>query len=237
MACTSQQISDYFTNCLDTNATSMTCSTWTMSNMSCGACIGSKKSDSKWGPVLAATGYVSLNIAGCADIQGFMSCATAYEALDGCLVAACDSVCPVTDQTSFQQWQQCRTTASTGGCASYNTAEQSACAADGGLAQCFGFQTFQSGYDTITPMFCLDTSAPDGGTGNDSGAPDSGADSGASKDAGKGDSGAGADAGDDTFVKKGGCHCGTVDGDPGVLPTAIGAVLAVGALVRRKKRR
>lgn len=212
-SCDSTQISDYYTSCLGTNATQQACTTWTQANAACGSCLSTARNAAQWGALIEGNGIVSLNIGGCADIQGNLGCAKAYEIADACLSLACDAVCPVTDQASFTLYQQCITSASSGGCASYTQSRNAACDADTGtLGLCFGLQTFQQGYAQLAPMFC---STGAGDAGADSGSDDASAfDSGSKtdsgpKDAGKSDGSTGAEV-DDGFGKKAGCHCDTV---------------------------
>jgi hypothetical protein len=245
--CSMQQISDYYSNCLDPMQSSqMKCTTYTTNNKTCASCLDTPKMSNMWGALVQGNGVVSINVAGCADIQGYPNCAKAYEAAQACESAACDQVCPVMDQQSFMAWQQCVQTADAGGCASFVNAKNNACQADAGnLAQCFNFMSFQAGYQQLAPMFCAsgmggmdagatDSGSPpdDSGTGFDSGStgkPDSGS---------KSDSGAsGADAGDDFIPPNKGCHCNEASGSTGVGESTMVAFAVASILRARLKRK
>jgi len=239
--CSQQQISDYYTNCLDAvQATQMKCSMFTMNNTSCTKCLSSMRTDPKWGATVIGNGLVTINVAGCADIEGFKSCAQAWEATQACESAACDMVCPVMDNQSFMQWQQCVGTAVAGGCKKYADAQTMACSSDAAALQmCTSFMGFQQAYNQIAPIFCLSQSMPDAGTSDggpdmDSSVIDSGAkDSGAKYDSGN----PGVDAGSiDDFVKPG-CHCDTSggNGEQG-LAAMLGFALVAALRPRNKKR-
>ena len=237
-SCSTQQIQDYWTNCRSMSATAMTCSTWSTMNAMCGSCLETKKADPKWGALILGTGIISLNVAGCADIQGSLTCAKAYEAYTGCIAVACEQVCPVTDQASFTAYNMCVQTATTGGCSSYNATVTAQCKTDASanLQQCFSFMTFQGGYDTFAPMFCSNGPPMDAGVNPDSG---TGSDSGVQKDSGTAGSEPAPDSGiDDSFVRKGGCHCDSSGASPAAPAALFGfAALSVLRGLLRKRRR
>jgi MYXO-CTERM domain-containing protein len=236
MACTQMQIDDYWTNCRDPiTASAMKCQMWGMNNKNCGLCLESKRADPKWGPLVYGTGVIFLNVAGCADLQGFPACAKAYEKQNACESAACDQVCPVMDQQTFMDWQKCVQTADTGGCKSYADATQMACAIDASALQtCINIMSFKSGYDTFAPMFCGGV-ANDGGVDGsdmDSSISDSGPMDASKKDSStmNPDSGTGAEVED--ILPKTGCHCDSSEG--GGSGTAVLTGLVALALLRRK---
>jgi len=93
----------------------------------------------------------SINIADCLSLVGATSDA------DQCFGAACDLQCPVTDDASFQLYQQCTTAAEKGGCAKYATAADAVCSPDAtpAIAQCtVANGDFKSLILKVGPVFC-----------------------------------------------------------------------------------
>jgi hypothetical protein len=162
-ACTAQQIDDFFQACLSFNATQAMCNAFTNANQVCAHCIITPSIAPSYGPLIQFNqfnGFVSVNVAGCVEIvdtQNGATCAAAMQAFDACGHAACDSVCPVTNDPSFQLWEQCVQTADAVGCKSYFTAATcaNAEAADGGAAAgCFIGSSFEDLYKSVAPFFC-----------------------------------------------------------------------------------
>jgi hypothetical protein len=161
--CTNAQIAAFYTNCIDdATATNMTCTNWTNmgadaagSNKDCGACIYTQSTASKYGPVVAGQGLISLNISGCLQVNGATTCALSYEVNQQCGKLACDDQCPVSDNATFAKYQQCRTNAANGGCKTYATKADMDCPEDAGnVATCTNFADFQAGYAKISQIFC-----------------------------------------------------------------------------------
>jgi len=187
-ACSPQLIADYYTQCLGSAATAQTCAPWTNSpdaaHQACLACLVTPVTASAYGPVVQTTlGDVIVsepNLAGCIEIAdpAGLACATKLQDRTDCDEAACNTVCPVTDDPSFQQWETCETNAdnAAGSCQAYFQA--TSCVAsempDGGVAEaCFPTVAnpgFEDEYNAIAPVFCLDlTAGADGGGSSDAG--------------------------------------------------------------------
>ncbi len=160
--CSSTQIDDFYTNCLDTAATTTTCNNWlkTAANQTCSNCLNSKQTDATWSALVSKTGLVSVNIEGCiALVTGGNppttgDCAYKYQAASDCEGAACDAVCPVTDQPSFQLYEQCAQAAAAGGCKTY---EDAVCDPEGQTwANCLDDQGlgFEGLFKSVAPLFC-----------------------------------------------------------------------------------
>jgi len=169
-ACTDAQIHAFYDDCLAPTATQQTCAPFSGSsasteNKACAACIVSRDSDPKLGPLVEHKGTISVNVAGCmeiADPANGLACAKAYQAADACERAACSANCPVTDEASFQLYLACVSDAAKTGCASFTSALACVSAeADAGASACFAGQTFADSYLAVAPIFC--GSAPDGG--------------------------------------------------------------------------
>ncbi len=162
--CLPAGITGYWDNCRGPQATQPLCTTWTASNMACGACIVSQRTDSAWGPLIMANGITFVNIAGCLALQGDMNCAKLDEDAAACTAASCDSRCPVTDffatdhVSTLMEWQKCQQTAAAGSCATFETKFAGQCRADAGngsaYAKCTNFTDFHTGYLLVAPMFC-----------------------------------------------------------------------------------
>src|SRR5262249_41439522 len=108
-----QLIADFYTQCLDVNATQQTCSPWNQNadqaHKTCEQCLVTTAPAQKWGALVVYKGNVDVNVGGCIAVldPNNVGCAQNVEAKNACDHAACDSVCPVTDNASYQLWQQC----------------------------------------------------------------------------------------------------------------------------------
>jgi hypothetical protein len=132
-ACTTQQISDYFTKCLADPSTTEkdgTCAAFRTdtANMACAACAEATDQSGpiQWAPM--RSGY-TLNIAGCIDVEqrgtdaGASGCGEAYNAAVQCTRAAC-----TTCMHSPSEFNECEKMAGmTGLCATKETAQSAAC--------------------------------------------------------------------------------------------------------------
>jgi hypothetical protein len=172
--CTDAFISAYFTDCLGPTATQATCAPWGTSgdaaHKACAQCLLTLSTAAKYGPLVEYKGVVNANIAGCIELKdptNGVACATAVQQSEECDHAACDPVCPVKDDPSFQLWLQCVQAAEAGQCKPY--ADKAACAnaeQDGGpAAACFpgANAKFIDYYDVLAPIFCGGVSDSGGG--------------------------------------------------------------------------
>ena len=164
-ACTRDQIVAYKTACLGAKASHDACAPFLVADspaQRCGACIKSPDTAPIYGPLVDHQGFVELNLAGCiANVENDKDgsgCAGSFQASVQCLSAACSFNCPVTSDATFQQYQGCATTASTGGCKEY--AQNAKCVdglGDSGTAvadTCFSGTSFSERYDILVPLFC-----------------------------------------------------------------------------------
>jgi MYXO-CTERM domain-containing protein len=148
------------------------------------ACLVTPVTASAYGPVVETTvGNIIVsepNLAGCIEIAdpAGLACATKLQDRTDCDEAACNTVCPVTDDPSFQLWETCETNAdnAAGSCEAYYDATSCVDSEmpDGGAAEaCFPTVAnpgFEDGYNAIAPVFCLDlTAGADGGGASDGG--------------------------------------------------------------------
>lgn len=139
-ACSATDISGYIMNCDSTSASNTTCSTWFGSApAACASCLVGPTTGSDPGTPTGQGAIwldyqgnnIGANVPGCLDKEGMNACATAYQNIIECIVAAGCLQC--TDQTSFNS---CEQTVLAGGCKMYLAPAQSACntdLADGGL--------------------------------------------------------------------------------------------------------
>ena len=163
--CTPQQITAFKTSCIGAAATPVACAPFSAAgteDQKCAACIKSQESDPKYGPLIARRGFVQLNIGGCiASLQGDTKgsgCGGSSQASLQCVAAACSSNCPVSNDTSFQDYQSCASLAAQAGCKAY--VENARCVQQlsdegGDVARtCLVGSSFSDGYDLIVPLFC-----------------------------------------------------------------------------------
>jgi hypothetical protein len=139
-ACSGSDISAYITACDSATATNTTCGNWfTSAPVACATCLNGPLTDAgaptRQGGIWYDYLYDNIgpNYPGCLDKKGMSGCASAYDALVQCFVAAGCSTCM--DQPSEQACQS--TIFGTGGaCYSYVAPYESSCGpdfADGGL--------------------------------------------------------------------------------------------------------
>jgi hypothetical protein len=152
----------------------------------CAACILTPFTAMRPGPILDYGGFVGGNVPGCIEVTGAapdtVACASAFQALSDCELAACQANCPVSDSASLAARELCSMTADQTGCKSYDDHVHSACLTVPAEAACTMDTSFQDFYNAIVPLFCAQP-APDGGGPDDAGAP--------AADAGVGDAGVG----------------------------------------------
>jgi hypothetical protein len=164
--CTSQQITDFYTSCLNGNVASSGCTSFVSANATCAACLQSDETDAKYGPVVwhQNKAYFTLNIAGCiANEMGDTSatgCAAAYQSVVVCKEDSC-STC-FADTQDFTKFAACESQAGTGDCAKYRGTEQGTCG-DAGLHDANDPASIctppsntptQTVYETFAPIFC-----------------------------------------------------------------------------------
>jgi hypothetical protein len=155
-ACTAKDIADYDAACLNTATRTMAdCTAFGSSRATCQACIESTSTDTTWGPLVAFSGVVNINLGGClalVDPQS-ASCGRKVQDYDECVHAACDGVCPVTSTATFALWEQCQMTATAQGCGMYSTAAQCIGLDDAGTI-CSAAGGFDAAFLAIAPLFC-----------------------------------------------------------------------------------
>jgi hypothetical protein len=162
--CSQQNIDDFRKFCLGTGDANA-CNSFlaTATGKACAQCILTSPTAAALGPLVDHSkdqGFVSLNTAGCIALATgdttANGCGAKVLALSQCDDAACVN-CKVTDDASLALLNQCTQDAEGAACASY--AGPAGCAdqlAEAGTAsQCFGGTDFDSGYNSIVPIFCL----------------------------------------------------------------------------------
>jgi hypothetical protein len=161
-ACAGTDIADYYTACLDTTSTQMTCSTFTTAKAACSSCLEGPSTASSWTAVVdTPNGIASVNLGGCMELAGGangLACAKSAQKADACSDAACSPTCKVTDDASLQLYEACAQQADANGCSTYaqalQTCETAEAATDGGDSICLTGQTFQDLYNAVAPVFC-----------------------------------------------------------------------------------
>jgi hypothetical protein len=178
-ACSASDISGFDTACLSSTATSTTCQTYQTAHATCASCLTSKSTDSTWGPLVVWNGVQSLNVAGCIELTNpsDTACPQVLESSDECTHAACDSVCPITDQTTFTAWQTCAQTADAQACGKYATPANNCYGGDDAAAtnvcNLSNYNnSFEAAFVAVAQVFCGGGDA--GTTPSDSGAADTG---------------------------------------------------------------
>jgi len=169
-ACDSILLSDYYSSCLGPSSSQESCNlAWgageDAAHATCQNCILTPASASVWGPLVdyttggdgGAGGTVGVNVAGCVEIldPSQLSCAMSAQLAEACQHSACDPVCPVSDATSFGDWQACIGAAAAGECAGYLQAAACITAEDAGpAAACVTGKSFQDEFFSIAAVFC-----------------------------------------------------------------------------------
>lgn len=187
-ACNLGQIAAFWDACLADSSSGATCDAFlgvdaSLTNQTCAACLLSRASDPKYGPVIKYGNWQDLNVPGCMELTNAaaLDCAKAMQAEGQCTDQACKDNCPVKagDKASFTVYSQCRQAAASGGCANFDKAAQ--CQdnfnASGPTAVCFAGATLRDTYLAIAAIFCGPREA---------GAADAGASDGGPKDAASG---------------------------------------------------
>jgi hypothetical protein len=163
-ACTPDEISAFYMDCLGPSATAATCSAFTAtdaSGASCAACIVTPDSASVYGPLISHGTFITSNVAGCIQLTmpGELSCAKDEAALVGCELAACEANCPVEDALTRQAYGACASAADSAGCQSYAQMTQCAQPAQEDAGEDAGagsvcLQSFTAFYDAVVKLFC-----------------------------------------------------------------------------------
>lgn len=176
MGCSADQAQQYYADCLSSTATSTLCNGFTgaSGNASCLTCLDSNsQSASMFGALVTYGGVDYANVAGCIALQlddtSSTGCGAKLQAQTSCEELACSTQCPVTDDTSFMNYQTCAAAADMGACQTIIAAECHL--VDGGIdggpqaaAACEpGNIAFQGYYDAMSVIFCGDY-AGDAGT-------------------------------------------------------------------------
>jgi hypothetical protein len=165
--CSLLMVNDFYNSCLSASATSNACAqNWgageDMEHTLCQACLITPSSETTWGPLVdygngSGQGTVSVNVAGCVELLDptHATCATSVQQADECQHAACDPSCPVTDSTSFSNWQACVDAAATGPCGTYLSSAACVNAEDAGpAAACVSGPDFETEFIDIATVFC-----------------------------------------------------------------------------------
>lgn len=154
-ACTSAQIDDAFKACF---TPSTGCDAFKANNATCAACLFSASTDPTWGPAVAVDAGMRFNASGCvATITGDSSetsCAQRLDDVGQCLAAACEAQCPVSDQGSLAELEQCYGNADKSVCGAYVADE---CAFDAGwVTTCIGAGSNnpEADFDSIAGVMC-----------------------------------------------------------------------------------
>lgn len=130
--CSSAQIDDYWTSCLEDPSTTEgdgACAAWKASNAACAACA---EPPGATGPIQWHQDrmYYTLNVAACIALRqgegGEGSCGEAYNAAVQCARVSCEGCFAAGGD--FEQFRECqRGVATEGVCGSYETIQSSAC--------------------------------------------------------------------------------------------------------------
>lgn len=179
-ACTNQNIADFTTNCLNVGHTKAMCDAYKMANATCAGCLETNSTAATWGAAYFHTstapgstlGVITANVGGCFEILGGaagLDCSKKMQVAETCETAACDSVCQITDDASFQLYVACLQQAAGAGCSTAAQAsagcQQALTMGDGGATACTGGTDFQSIFDLIAPVICGGASTDAGGGG------------------------------------------------------------------------
>jgi hypothetical protein len=155
--CTGLSIVDYYNACLGPKASTSECAARHMIDSTCVDCIITPDTAPYYGPIVQHMEVAQENVAGCIELldPGNTMCAYNVQQSVACDVAACSANCPVKDQATFDDYNNCVSQADTGVCANYTKAAGCAYAeADGGAASRCLQATFRDYYYEVVPIFC-----------------------------------------------------------------------------------
>jgi hypothetical protein len=93
--CTTQQITDFYDDCMGASSTVPLCNTWIASNGACHSCLVTGVGATNYGAIVSGHLTTYLNVAGCiAALEPCnVACAEAFNAYLQCSNAACDPSC------------------------------------------------------------------------------------------------------------------------------------------------
>lgn len=171
-ACSSQQVSAYYNDCLGTSASQSLCTAWQGANASCYNCLFTDSTAPSYGALVGYGALVNVNLAGCVALSEpcNLSCAKTMQADVQCYNRACDpsqngNVCPVTNQTSFNTYNTCVSSAtSCSACQGFAQSDNSCemqidVPGHNAYADCFGGKAianaqFQDLYNAVAAFMC-----------------------------------------------------------------------------------
>ena len=155
LACSTNQITNFYNDCLSPTGTSALCTTWrtTSSNATCNGCLtgASSPTGTTWGPLIQYPQYVVNDQGGCIALDQGASqsaCAHDLEYQTECEHFACDTGCATSTDAEYQT---CITAADNGLCASYGAAAQVDCTVK---SVCFGGTDFATNFKQVATVFC-----------------------------------------------------------------------------------
>jgi hypothetical protein len=161
-ACTLSQSSAFVTDCFGRASAPSACSAWKSANSACAACVLTPSTAAALGPIVsyAADVDAASNPLGTRDDSFFRGvqacldhhrsgCGAAFLSLDRCLEASCDPSVACSDPSALSA---CRTSASSGVCATANAA-----AFDTGVGACRGVLSVSASFGAVLPA---DTCVP-----------------------------------------------------------------------------
>ena len=169
----------FYDYCLGPNKSKAACSTFEQdpASAACASCVLTPFMTPRLGPILDYGGFVGGNVPGCIEVTEpppeNTGCASAFQALSDCELAACQVNCPVSDSASLVAREQCADAADATGCKSYSDAASSKCPSvrsDAGIASACMDTAFKDFYDVVVPLFCA-RSVSDAGAPADAAAP------------------------------------------------------------------
>jgi hypothetical protein len=164
-ACTSAQISGFYSACLATPISQQTCGAFVAANGACASCIQSQDTDAKSAAIVwhENDAYWTVNIAGCiANAMGDPSangCGAAYSAAIACRQQSCNACWAAQGTTAtFSEFSTCEQQAGSSTCSMYADAVQPACGdlatSAAGVCMPNSSATAQGAFMQVAPLFC-----------------------------------------------------------------------------------
>jgi hypothetical protein len=160
-ACSVQDTSDFFDNCIDPgDTTKCTAMTKDTTKAACLKCLTTPETAAKWGALIEdANNLIRNNIAGCLQVKGDAACAKAVEEDTQCSHAACpDTVCPVPsgDKAALAALNKCLTDAGKTVCKTYHDAASCLNGDAAAVTACIGAgSTFKDTYTAVAGAICV----------------------------------------------------------------------------------
>ena len=156
MACTSQELADFYQACMVGDIKSAACIAYQADAGACTQCLVSQTTSATWGPVVVGGYGTTVNIAGCIAITQndatTTSCAQKASDELGCEALACDAVCPVDVDAGLLAYDQCVEDVAATSCNSYLAAECDP--ADGGFTACIPHPLDAATFAALASVFC-----------------------------------------------------------------------------------